>query len=106
MKTLATGGCAVLRIREHTSVVQKRFGFQENSVHHFAEMVEDSSWCEGTGSQAMSTAATAHGRGGRHARCCAREPKANENTEFQRRTPQREQDTTPSHLHAHRHQLQ
>ena len=46
MKTLATDGCAVLRIREDTSVVQKRFGFLENGVHQFAEMVEDSSWCE------------------------------------------------------------
>ena len=31
---------------------------------------------DGSGSQAMTTAATAHGRGGRHARCCARKPKA------------------------------
>ena len=29
MKTLATDGCAVLRVREDTSVVQKRFGFSE-----------------------------------------------------------------------------
>ena len=50
-----------------------------------------------TGSQAMTTAATAHGRGGRHARCCAREPKANENTDLQRRILQREQDATSSH---------
>ena len=27
---------------------------------------------DGTGSQAMTTAAPAHGRGGRHARCCSR----------------------------------
>ena len=47
---------------------------------------------DGTSSQAMTTAATAHGRGGRHGRCCAREPKANENTELQRRNLQREQD--------------
>ena len=46
MGTLATDGCAVLRIRQDTSVVQKRFGFPKNSVHQFAEMVEDSSWCE------------------------------------------------------------
>ena len=34
----------MLRIREDTSVVRKRFGFAENSVHQFAEMVEDTSW--------------------------------------------------------------
>ena len=28
---------AVLRVREYTSVVQKRFGIPENSVDHFAE---------------------------------------------------------------------
>ena len=46
MKTLATDGCAGLRIREDTSVVQKRVGLPEMSVHQFAEMVEDSLWCE------------------------------------------------------------
>ena len=29
------------RIRENTSVVQNRFGFPENSVDHFAKMVEN-----------------------------------------------------------------
>ena len=40
----------------------------------------------GTDSQAVTTAATAHVRGGRHACCCAREPKANEITELERLT--------------------
>ena len=37
MKTLAADGCAVLRIRDNTSVVLKRVGLPENSVDHFAE---------------------------------------------------------------------
>ena len=33
MNTLARDGCASLRIREDTSVMQKRFGVPDNSVH-------------------------------------------------------------------------
>ena len=40
IQTLITDGRAVLRIREDTSVVEKRFGFPENSAGHFAEMIE------------------------------------------------------------------
>ena len=40
IQTLITDGCVVLTIREDTPVVQKRFGFPENSVDHFAEMIE------------------------------------------------------------------
>ena len=38
---------------------------------------------DGTGRQAMTTAATAHGRGGRHARCCAGEPSSSDATQQQ-----------------------
>ena len=88
----------MLRIREDTSVVRKRFGFAENSVHQFAEMVEDTSWVRhGTGSQAVTTAATAHGRGGRRARCCAMEPKAKRNHRA-RATQSRNASNTQHHL--------
>ena len=77
-KTLATDGCAVLRIREDASVVQKRFGFPENSgisLPRWSRTVHGARRHRQSGD-----AATAHGRGGRHARCCARGPKAKTET--------------------------
>ena len=95
METLATDGCAVLRIRKDTSVVQKRFGFPENSVHQFAEMGEDSSWRETAPAvrrrrlQRQLTEEVAD------TSVVVRWSREQTKTELQRRTLQREQDAVP-----------